>query len=613
MEYDFHNSNKDHDSMRIVEQRKTRNREENRGRRSAVRFMLFYVGKHKVSVAAGVIVLMVVDLFQLVIPRVVQRVIDMLGESAFSYSLMLQNTMLIIGLALGMVVLRFFWRLFIIGSARKIEKEVREDMFSHLQGLGFTYFNRSKTGSIMALMVNDVNAIRMATGPSFIALTDAVFMGTLSLFFMLTINVRLTIFAVLPLPGILFMIARFGPLIQRRFKAVQETFAGISSFTQEAFSGIRVVKGFTQENYEIEKFAEKSEDYVEKNLKLINVWGLFFPTITLLANLSLAILYLVGGQSVIIGSFSFGEFVSFAMYINLLVWPVIAIGWVFNLLQRGIASAKRILDLLETHTDVADRGKVHVLSEEIRGKIEITNLTFVYPGERRAVLDHIDLSIPEGSSLGIMGRPGSGKSTLVSLLFRLFPVERSHIFLDGIEIHEYPLALLRSFVGYVPQDPFLFSDTIRNNISFGLDESSDDEEIGRIARLTGIFDEVMEFGERFETVVGERGITLSGGQKQRISIARALLKDPRILVLDDAFSAVDAAKEKDILFNIRKEMEGRTVFIISHRVSTIMDCTRILVLDNGRIAEQGTHTELIAEEGYYRSLFELQQLEEQRR
>lgn len=587
--------------------------EEKTGRKSAVRFMLSYVGNHKVSVAAGVFVLMVVDLFQLIIPRVVQRVIDMLGEQSFSNSLVLRNTLLIVGLALGMVVLRFFWRLFIIGSARKIEKEVREDMFTHLQGLDFTYFNKSKTGSIMALMVNDVNAIRMATGPSFIALTDAVFMGTLSLFFMLTINVRLTIFAVLPLPGILFMIARFGPLIQRRFKAVQETFAEISSVAQEAFSGIRVVKGFAQEKHEITEFAEKSEGYVEKNLKLINVWGLFFPTITLLANLSLAILYLVGGRSVITGSLSFGEFISFAMYINLLVWPVIAIGWVFNLLQRGIASSKRILELLDTQTDIVDRGTAQVPFVEIGGKIEIKDLTFMYPGEKRAVLDHIDLSVPAGSTLGIMGRPGSGKSTLVSLLFRLFPVAHGQIFLDDIEIHEYPLVVLRGFIGYVPQDPFLFSDTIKNNIAFGHDNGSDNAEIARIARVTGIYDEVMEFGDRFETIVGERGITLSGGQKQRISIARALYKDPRILVLDDAFSAVDAVKEKEILENIRKEMVGRTIFIISHRVSTIMDCNRILILDNGRIAEQGTHAELIAGEGYYRSLFELQQLEDKRK
>jgi len=599
--------------MTTTEHGTRRKREEKTGQKSAVRFLLSYVGNHKVSVAAGVLVLMVVDLFQLIIPRVVQRVIDMLGEHSFSSSLVLRNAALIVGLALGMVVLRFFWRLFIIGSARKIEKEVREDMFTHLQGLDFTYFNKSKTGSIMALMVNDVNAIRMATGPSFIALTDAVFMGTLSLFFMLTINVRLTIFAVLPLPGILFMIARFGPLIQRRFKAVQETFAGISSVTQEAFSGIRVVKGFAQEKHEIAGFAKKSEDYVEKNLKLINVWGLFFPTITLLANLSLAILYLVGGKSVITGSLSFGEFISFAMYINLLVWPVIAIGWVFNLLQRGIASSKRILELFDVKTGIVDTGTLSGHSNAIGGKIDIKHLTFTYPGEKWAVLDHIDLTVPAGSMLGIMGRPGSGKSTLVSLLFRLFPVAHGRIFLDDIEIHEYPLDVLRGSIGYVPQDPFLFSDTIKKNIAFGIDDGFDDAEIERIARIAGIYEEIMEFGDRFETVVGERGITLSGGQKQRISIARALIKNPRILVLDDAFSAVDAVKEREILLSIRKEMEGKTIFIISHRVSTIMGCHRILVLDKGRIAENGTHAELIAGEGYYRSLFELQQLEDERR
>jgi ATP-binding cassette subfamily B multidrug efflux pump len=574
-------------------------------------FLLSYVKRHLPSVLLGVAVLMGVDFFQLIIPKFVQRSIDVLGQGAFSGDLIVRNTLIILALAFGMIVLRFFWRMLIFGSARKIEREVRQDMFSHLQRLGFSYFNATQTGSIMALMINDVSAIRMATGPSFIALTDALFMGSLSLFFMFSINVKLTLLAILPLPVILLLVAKFGPMIQSRFKAVQESFAEISSRTQESFSGIRVVKGFVQEGYEIDQFEQRCGDYVEKNLELIRVWGLFFPTVTLLANLSLAILYLVGGRSVIQNSLSFGEFVSFAMYINLLVWPVIAIGWVFNLLQKGIASGQRILELLNTESDVYDSERVNRSSKRIRGEIRIQNLTFSYHKDAKPVLKDISLRLDEGSSLGIMGKPGSGKSTIVSLLFRLFPVPEHCIFVDGREIHEIPLAVLRGAIGYVPQDSFLFSDTIRNNITFGMDETSSQiEEIHRVAGLVSLYDEIMRFHDGFDTLLGERGITLSGGQRQRLSIARAIFKNPDILVLDDAFSAVDAAKETQILQNIHREMKDRTRIIISHRVSTVKDCDVIVVLQMGRIIEQGTHTQLLEKDGYYSRLFELQKLED---
>jgi ATP-binding cassette subfamily B multidrug efflux pump len=574
-------------------------------------FLLSYIKQHLPSVLMGVLVLMGVDFFQLIIPKFVQRSIDVLGQGAFSGDLIVQNTLIILALAFGMIVLRFFWRLLIVGSARKIERDVRQDMFSHLQGLGFSYFNATQTGSIMALMINDVSAIRMATGPSFIALTDALFMGSLSLFFMLSINVKLTLLSILPLPVILLIIAKFGPMIQSRFKAVQESFAQISSRAQEAFSGIRVVKGFVQEEYEIDQFERRCGDYVEKNLKLIRVWGLFFPTVTLLANLSLAILYLVGGRSVIQNSLSFGEFVSFAMYINLLVWPVIAIGWVFNLLQKGIASAQRILELMNTDPDVYDSERVSRAVKRIRGEIRIQNLTFSYHKGAKPVLQDISLALDEGGSLGIMGKPGSGKSTIVSLLFRLFPLQEHCLFIDGREIHEIPLAVLRGAIGYVPQDSFLFSDTIRNNMSFGMDENSIQmEEIERVAGLVSLHEEIMSFHDGFDTLVGERGITLSGGQRQRLSIARAILKRPDILVLDDAFSAVDAAKETQILQNIHTEMKDRTRIIISHRVSTVKDCDIIVVLQMGKIIEQGTHAQLLEKRGYYSRLFELQKLED---
>lgn len=578
--------------------------------REAFAFILSFVKRHIPAVAAGVLVLMGVDLVQLIIPRIVQRTIDVLGDTAFSSELILRNTAFILILAFGMVVLRFFWRIFIMGTARKIEKEVREDMFSHLQGLGFSYFNRTQTGHLMALMVNDVNAIRMAAGPSFLAITDALFMGTLSLVFLLSISVRLTLFAVMPLPCIIFMIARYGPLIQTRFKAVQESFASISARTQEAFSGIRVVKGYVQEEQEISGFEEECEDYVQKNFQLIRIWGVFFPAVTLFASLSMAILYLVGGRSVILGDLSFGEFVSFSMYLGLLIWPVIAIGWVFMIFQRGIASSKRILELMHAESDVVDSGAVNRRIDTLDGRIAIRNLRFSYNGEEKQVLQGISLDIPAGSSLGIMGRPGSGKSTLVSLIFRLFPIREGEVRVDDHDIHELPLSLLRSSIGYVPQDPFLFSDSIRNNIAFGIDEEEQDfEEIVRYARMTALYDEIMEFKDGFNTVVGERGVTLSGGQKQRMSIARALFIRPRILILDDAFSSVDSRAERKILKNIHGDMSGRTIILISHRVSTVMDCDNIIVLEGGEMLEQGSHCELLKANGYYRRLFELQRLE----
>ncbi len=577
----------------------------------ALAFILSFVKRHIPTILAGVAVLMTVDLIQIIIPKIIQRTIDILGDSFFSNELVIKNTLIILGLAFGMVILRFFWRIFIMGTSRKIEKEVREDMFSHLQRLGFSYFNRTQTGHLMALMVNDVNAIRMATGPSFLAITDALFMGSLSLIFLFSLNTRLAFFTILPLPCIIFMITKYGPLIQRRFKAVQESFSTISSHTQESFSGIRVIKGFVQEANEIDAFEAKCEDYVQKNLKLIKVWGFFFPAVTFFANLSLAILYLIGGRTVITGTLTFGEFVSFSMYLGLLIWPVIAIGWVFTIFHRGIASAKRILELITAQPDIVESETVNFKIKHIVGRIEINDLSFSYDGNGRQVLNQINLHIPSGTSLGIMGKPGSGKSTLIALLFRLFPFYEGTIMIDGHNIYDIPLSLLRSNIGYVPQDPFLFSDTISNNISFGInDEMKDFSEVNRLAKLTAMFDEIVEFGDQFETIVGERGITLSGGQKQRLSIARALMIQPQILVLDDALSSVDAATEKELLRNVRSEMDGKTTICISHRVSTVKDCDKILILDEGKIKEYGTHRELTQMDGYYNKLFELQKLEE---
>ena len=581
-------------------------------KRAALGFILSYVKRHVISVTGGIVLLMAVDLIQLFIPRIVQKTVDLLGGHGFSYGLITRYSLYIVLLAGGMIIIRFFWRVLIIGTSRKIEKEVRHDMFSHLQILSFSFFNRTKTGELMALMVNDVNAIRMATGPSFIALTDAVFMGTLSLVFMLSINVRAALLSIIPLPVIILMMARFGPMIQSRFRRAQESFASISSFVQESFSGIRTIKGFVQEKNEQRGFSERCNDYVDRNIDLIRVWGFFFPSITLLANLSLAILYLVGGRAVIGRVLTFGEFISLTMYINLLVWPVIAIGWVFTLLQRGVASGRRILDMLETVPDVSESEKVDRTITDISGRVEIRDLRFHYPGTESDMLKGISVVVEPGGSLGIMGRPGSGKSTLFSLLFCLFPVPEGVIYIDGHEIHEISLPVLRGSIGYVPQDPFLFSDTVKGNLAFGLEEGEYDlDEMERVTKLCGIYEDIMGFSKGFDTPVGERGVTLSGGQLQRLSIARAMLLHPNILVLDDALSQVDASTEMQVLENLFASTRETTLILASHRVSTVRRCDTIMVLDSGRVAQKGRHEDLLKESGFYSTVFDLQKLEEE--
>lgn len=578
--------------------------------REVIKFISSYFNRYKKQYMLGIIMLVLVDLFQLVIPKIIQYVLDRLSSENLDRTIITRYIVIILILGGAMVIARFFWRLGINGGARKIEADMREHLFSHIQSLSFSYFNRSKTGDLMALLVNDINMVRMSCSMALIGLVDALFMGVMSIVFMMASDVRLTLLTIVPLPIIVLFMMKASTLLQSLFKSVQESFAGISSVTQETFSGIRVIKGFVQEEAEMARFNVQCNDYVDKNIKLVSVWGLFFPIISLLASLSFTLLFLVGGRYVITQKITLGTFVSFTFYINLLVWPMIATGMVYSMLQRGIASAKRILELLKEKPEIIDTPASHESVFTIQGAIRMHNLSFSYPGIDRMALESIDLSIPLGSSLGIIGKPGSGKSTLVALLFRLFNLPRGRLFIDEFDIADIPLSLLRRSIGFVPQDSFLFSDTILNNIALGLPyERIDRQQVEACARSAAVYEDIINFHDGFDTKIGERGITLSGGQRQRVAIARALLVDPAILVLDDALCAVDSATEQLIMLNLHKEIRRRTTIIIAHRISTLQHCDNIVVLENGRISQQGAHTSLLGAPGYYAKLYKLQQQE----
>jgi ATP-binding cassette subfamily B protein len=490
--------------------------------------------------------------------------------------------------------------------SRAIEQDIRNDMFNHLLKLSSTYFNKTKTGYLMSLFTNDLTSIRMASGIAIVGLIDAIFLSTMSFTFMMMIDIKLTLITVLPLPLIVFILIYSGKQIQKAHLAVQESYDAISSHVQESFSGVRVLKGFCKEASEHSRFWTLCTNYMHRNVTMVKIWGLLFPAIGLLAAFSISLLLYAGGRMVLTDQLSFGKFVSFTFYINLFVWPMIAVGWVYNIFQRGIASTKRVLELFSTESDIHIAASSPQKTCTISDCIEFKNLTFKYNENTPEVIRNINLKIPSGGSLGIIGKPGSGKTTLISLLFHLYPLNKDSLFIDGTDINEIPLELLRTSISYVPQDSFLFSDTIRDNIAFGTKASIDQKEIERVASLASIHEDILKFKNGYDTVVGERGITLSGGQKQRIALARALLSDSPLLILDDALSAVDASTERIIQNNLMNQFKNRTVIIIAHRISTVRQCDTIIVLSNGSITEQGTHDQLLLNNGFYTRVYGLQ-------
>ena len=560
-------------------------------------------------ILVGLIALLIVDVLQLFIPRVIKYVIDDLTLGITSPSHLLLYGLEVLLLALGIGGFRYIWRYFLLGAARRMEKALRDRFFIHLQTLSSSYFSHTKVGDLMAHATNDIDAVRMSLSLGIVFLVDTVILGVLTIFFMIYIHPQLTLFAILPMPLITLITLLFSRTIHHRFEILQKTFASLTERVREAISGIRVIKAYVLEEREREKLSHLSQDYIQKNLNVTKVWGMFFPIILFFSNLSMAIVLYLGGKLTIFQSISTGDFVAFMSYLGLLAWPMMALGWAINVIQRGSASMGRLNRIFAESPEIFDSPKTLPLSL-LGGKMEMRDLTFSPGNGGNPLIRDVHLTVKKGEGIVIVGRTGSGKTILCHLLARVLEPPRGYLFFDDIEVHEIPLEVLRRSIGYVPQDTFLFSDTIRENIAFGKLDATD-KEIVEAARLAQIYDEMMEFPEGMNTVIGERGITLSGGQRQRIAIARAILMNPPIFILDDALSSVDIQTEEKILEGLEKFLQGKTSILITHRIAPLRRADRIIVLEEGRIVEMGNHNTLLSQGGIYTNLYWQRQLEEE--
>jgi ATP-binding cassette, subfamily B, multidrug efflux pump len=573
-------------------------------------------------------------------PQVLRRAVNDL-HSGVTRQKLLTYALLILAIALIKGIFQFLTRWVVIGISRDIEFDLRNDLFAHLERLSYSYYQRNRTGDIMARATNDLNAVRMLLGPAIMYSANTIVFTAGALAFMLAISPKLTIYAFLPLPIASIVIQYFGRRIHERFERIQAMFSDISARAQENFSGARVIRAYVQEQAEIAAFENANQEYIRRSLGLVRLMGMLWPTLELMLGAAVVIVLWLGGREVLLGKISVGDFVAFNTYMVQLTWPVIALGWVINIFQRGTASLVRINEILSQQPEIADEIPIGssgdrvigpsenqpptprdfafrspddpiARSPDFSGEIEFRNLNFAYNGT--SVLKEINLRVPAGSSLAIVGPTGSGKTTLVNLIPRIYDAEPGAVLIDGRPIRQFPLDSLRRHIGFVPQETFLFSDTIRENIAFGIaqeDGEAKQDDIKAAAEAANIAQDIESFPEGYNTTVGERGITLSGGQKQRTAIARALLRSPRILILDDALSSVDTHTEDKILNHLREIMRGRTTIFISHRVSTVRNADAIAVLHQGRIVELGTHDQLIARNGYYTDLYNKQLLEEE--
>ncbi|HLJ85403.1 MAG TPA: ABC transporter ATP-binding protein [Candidatus Angelobacter sp.] len=577
-----------------------------------------YLRKYRRALLIGAVTVLLTNIIWVQFPLVIQRTVDDLN-AGLTRQKVLNYSLFLLAIAFGKGIFQFLTRWLLIGVSRDIEYDLRNDLFRHLELLPYSYYQKTRTGDIMARATNDLNAVRMLLGPAIMYSANTVVFTVAALIKMWSVSHTLTLYAFVPLPIASVLIQYMGRKIHDRFEKIQAQFSDISALAQENFSGVRVVRAYVQERSATRLFEQSNLEYLTRSLPLARLTAMLWPTLETMLGLAVVMVLWLGGREVLLGHIKLGGFVAFNTYMVQLTWPIIALGWVINVFQRGIASMGRINEILTSKSDITDAlvpvGKVPVgqasagqAVDGILGSIEFRDLSFSYNGTR--VLHNIDLEIPSGSSLAIVGPTGSGKTTLVDLLPRIYDAPVGSLLIDGRPIQEIPLEVLRRSIGFVPQETFLFSDTIRENIAFGVPTATDGE-VRSSAEAANIAKDIEGFPEQYETVVGERGITLSGGQKQRTAIARALIRNPRILVLDDALSSVDTYTEEKILNHLRRMMEGRTTIFISHRVSTVRNADKIAVLHEGRIVELGTHDELLAINGYYTGLYNKQLLEEE--
>ena len=601
----------------------------------SLRPLLPYLKRYRWGYVAGTLCVFLTNGIWILFPLVLGKAADDLHGGVTRHKLLLYAGILL-AIATTKGIFQFLTRWIVIGVSRDIEFDLRNDLFQRLESLSYSYYQRHRTGDIMARATNDLNAVRMLLGPAIMYSANTIVYTAGALAFMISISPWLTLYTFLPLPAVSVVIQTFGRRIHDRFERIQAMFSDISARAQENFSGARLIRAYVQEDAEIRAFETENQEYIRRSLRLVRLMGMLWPTLELMLGCAVVLVLWLGGREVIhglshvtlvtnlgnshpaitttlslAGSMSVGQFVSFSTYMMQLTWPIIALGWVINIFQRGTASLIRINEIMQEQPEIKDAPEAQ--DRDLEGEIEFRGLNFSYEGKQiqgKEVLHDLNLRIPAGSSLAIVGPTGSGKTTLVSLIPRIYDAEPGTVLIDGRPIREYSVASLRKNIGFVPQETFLFSDRIRENIALGVD-SATDKEIHNAADAANIAADIESFPEGYDTMVGERGITLSGGQKQRTAIARALIRNPKILILDDALSSVDTHTEDKILNHLRDVMRGRTTIFISHRVSTVRNADRIAVLHSGRIVELGTHDELLALNGYYSDLYNKQLLEEE--
>jgi ATP-binding cassette subfamily B protein len=570
-----------------------------------------YFKENRRKIAIGLLSLIIVDMLQLFIPRIIKWAVDGLTALHIDLWQLLVYAIYMAVIAIFIGAFRYVWRRCLLGTSRRVEEGLRNRLFAHIQTLSASYFDRTQTGDLMAHATNDIQQIRMATGMGMVALNDAIVLGAAAIGFMLYINIALTLFVLIPMPLITISTRFFSKKMHHRYQAVQAAFSDLTEVIRERFAGIRIIKAHNRKEKEAARVEAVSKEYIKENLGLVKIVGSFFPMMLLFTNLSLAIVLYLGGRQTIALTISPGDFVAFISYLGILTWPMMALGWVTNLIQRGRASLDRINRILQTHPEIKNRTDAAVLNQ-IQGRIVFQDVDFAYNHNGSgspAALSKIQLEVAPGTVLGIVGPPGSGKTTLLSLIPRLYDVSRGGVFLDGNDVRSLEMDSLRSNIAYMPQEPFLFAGTIRENLTFG-NPLIKETQLKVIARKAALYDTIRSFANGFETIVGEKGVILSGGQKQRIALARCLLQESNVLILDDPVSQVDLETGTAIIDMIKSMIGEKTIIIVSHRISAVSFADQIIALENGRIIERGTHRELIGTNQYYGKTFQLQEIEE---